>query len=479
MSLRAVTLAVVLFACAAMGAVRHVVVLTNDVGFADEPKLRFAESDGALVVRTLRELGAVEAEHAHHLKGGSLAQVQRRLELVLQGAQPADELLLFISGHAGPSGLHWGAETWAWAELQRTLDGVAPQRALAFVDACHSGAMVTPKGLSLGAPLSVRVESTVRGRWLVTSSGANELSYESKRLGGSPFLHAVVSGLRGGADADADGRVTADELYAFTFARTLASSLSEGVVQRPVRATTLRGAGEWVLVQASRGTARLEGTGEGACFVLDAEERKVLAELAAGRTVSLAPGRYRVKCLTDGAARTAWAELAGAPVAVASLRFETSAPTWVVARGPAARLQHRLTLRGGSTLTEAGGPSGTAALGWALWRDGLSVDLSLGAALGQGRSLFTAVLSLGAVLPWWRLGQSELELGLHAGTRVGLAGAPTTLLLGQHTQLWWPFGDGGWRALARLDIGTGVVLGRPAPPEAVLTLTVGVAHHFD
>ena len=68
-----------------------------------------------------------------------------------------------------------------------------------FFDACRSGILVTPKGLLTRAPpLVITVPSAgPAGRFLVVSSGASELSYESVLLQGSPFAMAVRSGIEG------------------------------------------------------------------------------------------------------------------------------------------------------------------------------------------------------------------------------------------------------------------------------------------
>jgi hypothetical protein len=84
------------------------------------------------------------------------------------------------------------------------------------------------KGIVLGAPLRLSVEPSLTGRVPVTSSGANELSFECTRLSGSPFAQALIWGLRGAADSDGDGRVTLSELYGYLRARTLAVSLPAG-----------------------------------------------------------------------------------------------------------------------------------------------------------------------------------------------------------------------------------------------------------
>ena len=88
---------------------------------------------------------------------------------------------------------------------------------LAVIDACKSGA-VTRKG---GAPADEFVVDVVNpklsGMVLLTSSGADELSQESRALAGSVFTHHLVSGLRGAADEDGDHQVTVTEAYHYAY----------------------------------------------------------------------------------------------------------------------------------------------------------------------------------------------------------------------------------------------------------------------
>ena len=58
----------------------------------------------------------------------------------------------------------------------------------------------------------------------MTSSSENEAAQESERLRGSFFTHALLTGVRGAADASGDGKVTLGEAYQFAFNETLAQT---------------------------------------------------------------------------------------------------------------------------------------------------------------------------------------------------------------------------------------------------------------
>jgi Caspase domain len=113
-------------------------------------------------------------------------------------------------------------------ELKDVLDQqVRARRVVVFVDTCHSA------GLGGEKPTGTRgLENnlinlyasklfTETGRAIITASDVNEVSNESPQWGGGHgvFTWALLEGLRGGADADADSLVTAGELFAYVSAR--------------------------------------------------------------------------------------------------------------------------------------------------------------------------------------------------------------------------------------------------------------------
>jgi uncharacterized caspase-like protein len=66
--------------------------------------------------------------------------------------------------------------------------------------------------------------------WLFASD-TGEAAQESDELRGALFTHYWVSGLRGAADANGDGRVTLAESYDFAYSQTLyRSAQSSGVL---------------------------------------------------------------------------------------------------------------------------------------------------------------------------------------------------------------------------------------------------------
>ena len=77
-----------------------------------------------------------------------------------------------------------------------------------------------------------------KGRVIITSSSANEISKEDDTLGHGIFSYYLLEGLRGKADQDADGIITVDELFAY-ISRTVPEA--SGQDQHPVKKGEMEG----------------------------------------------------------------------------------------------------------------------------------------------------------------------------------------------------------------------------------------------
>ncbi|HEX7317088.1 MAG TPA: caspase family protein [Pyrinomonadaceae bacterium] len=173
----------------------------------------------------------------------TIEAVRASLTQFLPKATADDLIFIFVAGHgdADPDArqnlyflLHdtkvadMPSTALPMTELKDVLDQqVRAQRVVVFIDTCHSA------GLSGEKPTGTRgLEnnlinlyaaklSTETGRAVITASDVNELSNESRKWGGGHgvFTWALLEGLRGGADADADRLVTAGELFDYVSAQ--------------------------------------------------------------------------------------------------------------------------------------------------------------------------------------------------------------------------------------------------------------------
>jgi hypothetical protein len=291
---------------------RYAVLVGVNRGEADEPDLRFAETDAERMYGVLKEVGGFRPENMLLLRGESADAIQRGLismndRVRAAASRPATQVMLFVyySGHADAVWLHLNRTRLELTLLEQLVRSSAAAFRVLLVDACRSGALTRVKGGKPAPAFAVRVDEALDGEGTVflTSSSANEDAQESEALRGSFFTHYFRSGLLGPADADGDGRVTLDEAYRHAHDRTLqASSRTLAGTQHPTFRYELRGQGKIVLSEpiayrTSRGVLRFPAGISYFVFVRHAEGL-VAGEVGARdatRTLSVAAGRYFVR----------------------------------------------------------------------------------------------------------------------------------------------------------------------------------------
>jgi len=176
---------------------------------------------------------------------GALAELRSRAS-----TDSGQQLFFYYSGHANESALLLGSEQLPFDEIHEFLRDERAQVRLALVDSCRSGALSQVKGGELQPGVDIRwtFEQPVQGAVLITSSAAEEASVERDDIGGSLFTHFVVSGLRGAADGDDDGKVTLEEVFDYAYNHTLARSTeSRSGTQHPTYEYQITGQRQLVL----------------------------------------------------------------------------------------------------------------------------------------------------------------------------------------------------------------------------------------
>lgn len=290
---------------------RFAVVFGASDGGPTRTPLRYATEDARGVARVLRRLGGVAIGDLHLVEEPDAAGLRTAIGKVAAEAGRARskgervEVFLYFSGHSDDEGLLLGRSQLPYAQLRRDLDGIPAEVRVAILDSCSSGAFTRAKGGVHRPPFLLDAASRVKGHAFLTSSAADEASQESERLKGSFFTHALLTGLRGGADASNDGVVTLNEAYQFAYRETLARTEStQGGAQHATYDIGLVGSGEVVMTDLRRADAMLAIPAEleGTVFVrnaaghLVAELRKVRgAEVELG----LEEGRYDLRVSLD------------------------------------------------------------------------------------------------------------------------------------------------------------------------------------
>lgn len=278
---RLVAAVVVASALVSLGSAAHagstrraiaLIVTSNRSATLGRPDLQYADDDGAKYVSTFRMVAAdadvhllTEFDHdtaklfpdlvesarpptrAAVLAAGSA--IARDVASARRAGQTVDFYFVF-AGHGDVDGgrgfLELSDGRFYSGDLEALLARVAPSRSHVILDSCNSFFVINPRrpgGRRFATPedvvraLGQRLPNV--GVFLSTSAEAEV--YEWSEFQSGIFSHAVRSGLAGGADADADGQVSYEELAGFV--DTAAAGVKNPVYRPKVFARGPAGAG--------------------------------------------------------------------------------------------------------------------------------------------------------------------------------------------------------------------------------------------
>ena len=192
-------------------------------------QLQFPERDAESMYGVLisAEGGQFPAQNVRKLIGpqATLANIQLELEHWLpESAKDDDRVLIYFAGHGFVSGgkayiapydvdqKNVAGSAYSMEKLGAVIGGkIHAKWKVLLTDSCHSGA-ITPEADR--AQVNKSLLDLNQSLFSLTASRDREVSYESTRWDGGHgvFTYFVIKGMQGEADADGDGRVTADEL---------------------------------------------------------------------------------------------------------------------------------------------------------------------------------------------------------------------------------------------------------------------------
>ena len=290
---------------------RYALIIGNNAGEVDEPRLRYAEDDAGRIHDVMRQLGGFRPENMVILRAEDAATARRalislndRIRTQTTGGAHS-ELLVYYSGHADQTALHLGRSAFELAELEQLVRGSAASLRLLILDSCRSGALTRVKGGAIVPAFAISIDRRLAsdGVIFLAASSASEDAQESDAVHGSFFTHYLVSGLLGAADQDGDGNVTLAEAYQYTYENTLrASSRTLSGTQHPTFHYELGGQDAVVLTTLGRaggGRASVEfPDGKSYLVMRGSSEGTIVAEVGAydrARRLSVEPGRYFVR----------------------------------------------------------------------------------------------------------------------------------------------------------------------------------------
>lgn len=329
---------------------RFALVIGANDGGSERVELRYATTDAQAVARVVQELGGVTPQDLellldprHDDIDAGFAAMKRKLSAARSGRSRL-ELLVYYSGHSDEEGLLLGGSRYAYHRLREQIRTMPADVHIAILDSCASGAFTRTKGGVRRPAFLVDASSQIRGHAFLSSSSADEAAQESDRIGASFFTHYLVSGLRGGADRNRDGRVTLNEAYQFAFEETVTrTARTRHGTQHPAYDMHLSGTGEVVMtdLRATRAALVLAADLGGRLLIRNREGRLVVElqkQPGAPMTLGLGPERYLVTVRRGTQHFEATVDLTSggkATLRASQLRAAASEPT--VARGVEAR----------------------------------------------------------------------------------------------------------------------------------------------
>jgi len=226
--------------------------------YTNVPKLRYARSDAQALYKVLTENCGFSKDNVvlmtddRDVRSNAFARyptrgnLRARIDQIAQVAEQNDLLIVSFSGHGlnidgrgylvpvdGASDDIGSLIPLSW--VKETLESSPAKQRLLLLDACHSGARGNPSESPAQALLSPLAGA---GFATIASCDSRQLSHEDPKTGHGVFTHAVIEGLTGKADNQAEGNrdstITANELFAYASLRVKQWSLREGKKQTPV-----------------------------------------------------------------------------------------------------------------------------------------------------------------------------------------------------------------------------------------------------
>ncbi len=141
----------------------------------------------------------------------NVANVRQKLNTIVNGATENDRIIFYFSGHGGPGIFCCYDDNFEYNELVNILSRAKAKEVYCFVDACHSGSAQNSANANYG---------WAQGRNMIFCMACRpeEYSWENNFIGHGYFTKAMIKGLRGKADTNADKTITMGELYKYIYA---------------------------------------------------------------------------------------------------------------------------------------------------------------------------------------------------------------------------------------------------------------------
>jgi hypothetical protein len=282
-------------------------------GGKDRVTLRYAVDDARAVQKVLEEMGGIFPEDSRFLADPAKEAFFNEIKTLAEDVKQAKEkfrrveVIFYYSGHSDEENLFLGRDRVSYKEFKDLITSIGADVRIGILDSCASGALTLPKGVIKKPPFLMDTAYDMKGYAFITSSSATEAAQESSRLKRSFFTHNLISGMRGAADRNQDGRITLNEAYQFAFDGTLTQTeKTMAGPQHPSYHIQMSGTGDVVITEIWKSTAVLVLKEDiaGKIYIHN-QDNVLVVELkkTAGREIAIGldAGVYRIISIDDKA----------------------------------------------------------------------------------------------------------------------------------------------------------------------------------
>lgn len=289
---------------------RFAIIIGSNYGGNDRVNLKYAVTDAASVSRIFKELGGLKEENTILLKEPKregIINAFNDLNSIINSNKSSRrrECIFYYSGHSDRTGLILNGGQITYLELKEKIKNLSADVKIAILDSCSSGLFVRLKGGERLQPFLVDTAVNLNGYAFLSSSSDTEASQESDQIRGSFFTYCLISGLRGAADMDGNGRVTLNEAYQYSCKETqsITRNYKTGP-QNPGYDIQMKGTGDLVLTDIHNSSSALLINKEitGRIFIYDSTASLIakLDKKNDNLTLGLIPGEYNITWDNNG-----------------------------------------------------------------------------------------------------------------------------------------------------------------------------------
>jgi hypothetical protein len=226
---------------------RHAVLIgVNDYADPAIEDLDWAEADAKALYNVLTDekIGKFPKKNVQLLLGEQATAGNIKAALwKLRGVDKNDLVVIFYSGHGAKVGdeAFWitqdaqnkavPATALSNNEIRKYLGHIPSQRLVTFLDCCFAASTVKK---SLLDPTDLFGDFTGKGRVTIAGSADDQQALETSERKAGVFTYYLVGGLKGLADANEDGAVTFEEIWAYLGDNVRKESVKRGGLHEPV-----------------------------------------------------------------------------------------------------------------------------------------------------------------------------------------------------------------------------------------------------